>query len=303
MPKIRCEIDDLLNFYKSSEIKFFNTKILTNYIDSLVSVENTSEQSLTFLTKPKYILKSINDLKGLVLIDVEISSYIDLDNMSCSYIVIEDARYAFAATHQYIEKLGGGAVKELSHYIKSKFKSKIFKNSNVSQLISIGEGTVIHPGVRLNGPIKIGKNSVIKANSVIGGQGFGFARRLGYPPMAMPSLGGVIIGDNVFVGSNCTIDQGTFSNTIISSDVKIDNGVHIAHNVIVSPRTIITAHVEISGSTKIGSDTYIAPNVCIREGLEIGDNVLLGIGSTVVKDVPDNAVAFGSPARIMRFQN
>jgi len=121
--------------------------------------------------------------------------------------------------------------------------------------------------------------------------------------MAMPSLGGIIIGDNVFVGSNCTIDQGTFSNTIISSDVKIDNGVHIAHNVIISPRTIITAHVEISGSTKIGSDTYIAPNVCIREGLEIGNNVFLGIGSTVVKDIPDNAVAFGSPARIMRFQN
>jgi len=303
MPKIRCEIDDLLNFYKISEIKFFNTKIRTNYIDGLVSVENTSEQSLTFLTKPKYIAKSISELKGLVLIDVEISSYIDLDSMLCSYIVIEDARYAFAATHQYIEKLGGGAVNELSRQIKSKFRSKIFKNSNVSQLISIGEGTIIHPGVRLNGPIKIGKNSVIKANSVIGGQGFGFARRFGYPPMAMPSLGGIIIGDNVFVGSNCTIDQGTFSNTIISSDVKIDNGVHIAHNVIISPRTIITAHVEISGSTKIGSDTYIAPNVCIREDLEIGNNVFLGIGSTVVKDVPDNAVAFGSPARIIRFQN
>jgi len=303
MPKFRCEIDDLLNFYKSTEIKFFNTKILTNYIDELVSIKNTSEQSLTFLTKPKYIAKSINELKGLVLIDVEISSYIDLDKMLCSYIVIDDARYAFAAAHQYIEKLGGGSGKELSHQIKSKFKSKIFKKSNVSQSIYIGEGTIIHPGVRLNGPIKIGKNSVIKANSVIGGKGFGFARRLGYPPMAMPSLGGVIIGDNVFVGSNCTIDQGTFANTMISSDVKIDNGVHIAHNVIVSPRTIITAHVEISGSTKIGSDTYIAPNVCIREGLEIGNNVLLGIGSTVVKDVPDNAVAFGSPARIMRFQN
>ena len=303
MPKFRCEIDDLLNFYKSTEIKFFNTKILTNYIDELVSIENTSEQSLTFLTKPKYIAKSINELKGLVLIDVEISSYIDLDKMLCSYIVIDDARYAFAAAHQYIEKLGGGSRKELSHQIKSKFKSKIFKKSYVSQSIYIGEGTIIHPGVRLNGPIKIGKNSVIKANSVIGGKGFGFARRLGYPPMAMPSLGGVIIGDNVFVGSNCTIDQGTFANTMISSDVKIDNGVHIAHNVIVSPRTIITAHVEISGSTKIGSDTYIAPNVCIREGLEIGNNVLLGIGSTVVKDVPDNAVAFGSPARIMRFQN
>ena len=300
---MRYEIDELLNFYKSSEIRFFKTKILTNYINSLVSIENTSEQSLTFLTGPKYIAKSINNLKGLILIDVEILSHIDLDKMSCSYIVIEDARYAFAATHQYIEKLGGGAVKDLSHHIKSKFKSNIFKKSNVSKLISIGEGTTIHSGVHFYGHIKIGKNSVIKANSVIGGQGFGFARRLGYPPMAMPSLGGVIIGDNVFVGSNCTIDQGTFSNTIISSDVKIDNGVHIAHNVIISPRTIITAHVEISGSTKIGSDTFIAPNVCIREGLEIGDNVFLGIGSTVVKDVPDNAVAFGSPARIMRFQN
>ena len=303
MPKIRCEIDDLLNFYKSSEIKFFNTKILTNYIDGLVSIENTSERSLTFLTKPKYITKSMNDLKGLVLIDAEISSHIDLGSMSCSYIVIEDARYAFAATHQYIEKFAGGAIKERSHYIKTKLKPKIFNNGNLSRLISIGEGTIIYPGVRLNGPIKIGKNSVIKANSVIGGQGFGFARRLGYPPMAMPSLGGVIIGDNVFVGSNSTIDQGTFSDTIISSDVKIDNGVHIAHNVMVSERTIITAHVEISGSTKIGSDTYIAPNVCIREGLKIGDNVFLGIGSTVVKDIPDNAVAYGSPARVMRFQD
>jgi UDP-3-O-[3-hydroxymyristoyl] glucosamine N-acyltransferase len=135
---------------------------------------------------------------------------------------------------------------------------------------------------------------------VIGNKGFGYATRLGYPPISIPHLGGVRIGNFVEIGSSVTIDRGTFKDTIIGNFSKIDNGVHIAHNVEIGERSLVTAHVEISGSTKIGSDTWIAPNVSIVQKVNIGNNCLIGIGSVVTNNIPDNTVAYGNPARIIR---
>jgi UDP-3-O-[3-hydroxymyristoyl] glucosamine N-acyltransferase len=116
-------------------------------------------------------------------------------------------------------------------------------------------------------------------------------------------LGNVIIGNGVEIGSNTAIDRATFGSTVVEDFVKIDNGVHIAHNCRVGKRTLVIAHAELSGSVIVGHDSWIAPNVSIKESVKIGNNVIVGIGSVVLKDLPDNAVAFGVPAKIIRYQN
>jgi UDP-3-O-[3-hydroxymyristoyl] glucosamine N-acyltransferase len=169
--------------------------------------------------------------------------------------------------------------------------------------VTIGDDTLIYPGVKILDDTVIGSNVVIKSNTVIGGDGFGYAVRPGFPPMKIPHLGNVVIGNNVDIGSNTAIDKATFGSTFISDFVKIDNGVHIAHNCKVGKRTLVIANAELSGSVTIGHDSWIAPNASVKESVTIGNNVLVGIGSVVLKDLPDNAIAFGAPAKIIRYQN
>ena len=144
---------------------------------------------------------------------------------------------------------------------------------------------------------RIGANVTIKPNTTIGGDGFGYATRIGYPPMKIPHFGGVIVGNNVDIGSSVSIDRGVFVNTIISDSVKIDNGVHIAHNVVVGERSLIIAHSEVSGRVVIGNVVWMAPNVSIREKLKIGNRAFVGLGSVVTKDVEEDSIVFGVPAK------
>ena len=142
-----------------------------------------------------------------------------------------------------------------------------------------------------------GKGLVVGRNTVIGREGFGFAKD-GDKWIRMPHQGKVIIGDNVEIGSNCTIDRGCLDNTVIGNGVKIDNLCHIAHSCKIGDNTIITAGVIFSGSVTVGKNVWIAPNSTIRTRVTIGDNAFIGIGSNVVKDVPEGTTVYGNPARV-----
>lgn len=138
------------------------------------------------------------------------------------------------------------------------------------------------------------------AGCVIGGDGFTFEDHLGRH-MRFPHRGGVTFGEDVELGSNVCIDRGSIGYTKIGYGVRIDNLVHIAHNVEIGSRTIIVAGSVIGGSTKIGQDCYIGMGSRIRERLTIGDNVVVGMGSVVVKDIPSGECWKGSsPASFYR---
>ena len=113
-----------------------------------------------------------------------------------------------------------------------------------------------------------------------------------------PHIGKVVIEDNVSIHNNVCIDRGSLSNTIIGEGTKIDNFVHIAHSVKIGKHCLIVTHAAIGGSVEIGDNCFIGINVCIKEKVVIGNNVLIGMGSVVTKDIPDNVVAYGSPARV-----
>ena len=116
----------------------------------------------------------------------------------------------------------------------------------------------------------------------------------------IPHIGHVLLSDNVYIGSNCTIDRGSFSNTIIGKNTMIDNLVHIAHNVTIGSYSYIAGQVGIAGSSKIGNRCMIGGQSGISGHLAVGNNVNIGGHSGVLKNISDNSRVIGFPAMPIR---
>ena len=111
--------------------------------------------------------------------------------------------------------------------------------------------------------------------------------------------GGVSIGSYVHIGENVCISRGAIDDTVICNGVKIDALVHIAHNCIIGKNSMILVPTSVSGSVEVGEDCHIAADI-IRNQVHIGDRSMLGLGSVVVKDIPENTIAYGNPAKPIR---
>ena len=155
----------------------------------------------------------------------------------------------------------------------------------------------IHPTAIIKPNVTIGENVTVDANTVIGSSGFGYEKNELGSFEKFPHIGGVIIKNNVEIGCNTCIDKGTLGNTIIKEGTKINNLVHIAHNVEIGRHCIIHAQCYIGGSVKVGDYSWIAPGAIIRDRVKIGNNVTVGMGAVVTKDVEDGKIVFGVPAR------
>jgi UDP-3-O-[3-hydroxymyristoyl] glucosamine N-acyltransferase len=272
-------------------------------LKSFSSSEMTDENSLSFLTYSHANPRIMKQLKGLVVVDPDTLDENRLHFKSLNYVCVENPKYFFA--QMYKSLVGPENSIELKSYSVADHENvdrtaKIAQTARIHPNVVIGRDSIIFDGVIIHDKTVIGNNVVIKDNSVIGGKGFGYAVRRGFAPIQMPHLGGVNIEDNVHIGSCTTIDRGSFGDTLIQKNSKIDNGVHIAHNVIIRENVIITAHAEISGSVVVGENSWIGPNVSIREKLTIGRDSLVGIGSVVIKNVDNNVVSAGVPARQIR---
>lgn len=162
---------------------------------------------------------------------------------------------------------------------------------------TVGEGSVIHAHVSLYPKTRIGRNVTVHAGTVIGADGYGYQRNERGELEKFPHIGGVVIEDGVEIGSNTSIDRGTLGDTVLRQGARIDNQVHIAHNVVVGRHAAVIANAMIGGSTTIGDGAWIAPSACVRDRLSIGANATVGLGAVVVKDVPDGVTVIGAPAR------
>lgn len=160
----------------------------------------------------------------------------------------------------------------------------------------IGEGSIIRGNCFIDDNTFVGKNVLVHPGAVIGSDGFGFSRTNDGRFAKFPHVGGVIIEDNVEVGANTCIDRGTLGNTIIGQGTKIDNLVHIAHNVVIGKHVAVIANAMIAGSTEVGDYSWISPSVSIKDVVKIGKNVTIGLGASVLRSVNDNEVWIGNPA-------
>ena len=162
-------------------------------------------------------------------------------------------------------------------------------NAVIGKNVTIGKSSIIYPNVTIYDDSIIGDNVVIQSGSVIGSDGFGLIKDSDLW-IKVPHIGNVVIGNNVEIGANTTIDKGTIDSTIISDNVKIDNLVHVAHNVKIGKNTAIAACVGIAGSTNIGENCTVGGGSGLNGHINIADNVHIHGMTMVTKSIKESGM-------------
>lgn len=293
--------------------KFLKTSYMGKDFDitSLSSLNNVKNNSLLFYSElanyqfkikdnVNYDLKKLEKFKNIALITTdEIKNKINIPIISSENPRLDFQRVAmkFFTEDEFSPGIHKTAVVEKSSTIGKDVY--IGPHCYIGNNVKIGDKTKILANVCIYGKTQIGSNSVILSNTTIGSEGFSFyfdADEFFH----FPHLGSVLIGDNVWIGSNCTVEKSQIDQTIIEDHVKIDDIVHVGHNSIVKKAAQITAGSVISGRAKIGKGCWIAPNSVIDAGCEIGDGCIVGTASLVMSNFPKNSVIVGSPARLLK---
>ncbi|MCX6231378.1 MAG: UDP-3-O-(3-hydroxymyristoyl)glucosamine N-acyltransferase [Bacteroidetes bacterium] len=266
--------------------------------DNIKSVLEADEMSLVFIGNNKNNAEILISKTKAKIIIIGNQNNIDFPKDKV-FLIVENPKLAFSKiANRYF-------IKSIDHSIHPSVvihpEAKIAKNVYIGPNCVIGRGeiqenTVIFGNVFIYDNFIIGKNVKINAGTVIGAEGYGYSREKDGSPVLFPHIGGVIIEDNVDIGSNVSIDRGALSNTIIKKGVKIDNLVHIAHNVCIGENTFVIANATICGSVTIGKNVWVGPNVIISNGLHICDNAQLLIGSVVLNSIVTEEECIGYPA-------
>ena len=161
---------------------------------------------------------------------------------------------------------------------------------------SIGKECYLYPGVILYDNTILKDHVILHGGVVIGADGFGYVKEKG-TIYKVPQLGKVTIEEHVEIGANSTVDRGSLEDTLIGAHTKIDNLCHIAHNVKMGKYVIMAAQSGIAGSTTIGDHVTISGQVAVTDNVNVGAHAVIGGKSTVIGDVKEHEVVWGTPAR------
>ena len=200
---------------------------------------------------------------------------------------IEPGIHSTAVVHQYAEIAAGA---QIGPMVVVENGAHVGAGVVVGAQCYIGAGAEIGTGTRLDAQVTIshncmiGNNCVISPGVVIGAAGFGYVPE-NSQWLAVPQLGRVVIGDDVEIGANTTIDRGALDDTIIGNGVKLDNQIQIAHNVQIGEHSIFAGCVGVAGSAKIGKRCRFGGRVSILGHLEIVDNVEVTATSVVTRSL------------------
>ncbi|MBL8201919.1 MAG: UDP-3-O-(3-hydroxymyristoyl)glucosamine N-acyltransferase [Chromatiales bacterium] len=151
--------------------------------------------------------------------------------------------------------------------------------------VSVGADTRLMPGVTVYAGVRIGARCVLHTGVVIGSDGFGFAREREGSYVKVPQLGSVVVGDDVEIGANTTVDRGAIDDTVIGNGVKLDNQIQVGHNVRIGEHTVIAAQTGISGSATIGARCTIGGQAGFAGHIVVADDVVIGGGTGVTGSI------------------
>ena len=294
-------------------VKFLKTSYTGKDFDitSLSSLNNVKNNSLLFYSElanyqfkikdnVNYDLKKLEKFKNIALIATdEIKEKVDVPIISSENPRLDFQRVVMEFFTDYEFKPGIHPTAIIEKTASIGKNVYIGAHCYIGNDVRIGDNSKIFANTTIYGKAEIGTNSVILSNSSIGTEGFSFSYT-GKELFHFPSLGSIIIGDNVWIGSNCIIEKAQIDATIIESHAKIDESVQIGHNVIIKKFAQITAGSIICGRAKIGERCWIAPNSVVDPGCEIGDDCFVGTSSLVRSNFPENSVIVGSPAKFFK---
>jgi len=256
-------------------------------IDSVCSLFNTNKNSLSYISDPKHLhLLDNTNLRCVITTEVLKDK---IDSSKISFIVHENPLFLFSQIiNDSLDISNSPMFLDGNDPVIIK-NSLVGKNSIIGKDVMIGQNCIIYPNVTIYDGSIIGDNVIIHSGTVIGSDGFGLVKDK-KKWVKVPHIGNVIIKDNVEIGANSTIDRGTIDSTVISDNVKIDNLVHIAHNVIIGENTAIAACVGIAGSTSIGKNCTIGGGSGINGHIEITDNVHIHGMTMVTKSINEEGM-------------
>lgn len=278
--------------------------VADRYVAMPSPIDEANEESVSFCSKKAVdALEIIRNSKARVIICSNELAFAEEDYQDRTLIVVSNPRLAFIRVMRdhFEEKVAFGIHPTAVIDEEAEIHPNVYVGPHcyISKC-EIGEGTIIYGNVYTYPNVTIGENVIVHAGTVIGADGFGYERNEKGELEKFPHIGGVVVEDEVEIGSNVSIDRGTMGNTIIGQGTKINNLSHIAHNVVIGKHCSIMAQSYIGGSSKIGDYSWIAPCACLRDGIEVGKNALVGMGSVVTKNVSDGQVVFGVPAKERR---
>jgi UDP-3-O-[3-hydroxymyristoyl] glucosamine N-acyltransferase len=285
-------------------------------VRGIAPLSNAQADQITFLSENKSLKQSaeLNATKaGAILIKKEMeggpANRIEVENPYWAFAKVTelfaDATFPFSGIHKTAmidpnaeigNEVGVSPFCVIGKNCKILDKTFLYPHVVIEKDVCIGSLCVIYSHVTIRKGSRIGNRVIIHPGAVIGSDGFGFAEKNGVFTK-IHQLGWVEIEDDVEIGANTCIDRGALEPTLIRKGAKLDNQIHIAHNVEVGENTAIAAQTGISGSVKVGKNVKIAGQVGIAGHLEIGDNVFIGAKAGLSKSVPPNTAVTGYPAR------
>ncbi len=274
---------------------FINANIVGNQDGEAIGINeihNVQPGDIVYVDHPKYYDKAINSAASYIIINQQREvpagkALFIVDEPFESYLKLVKYFKPFVASLKMISKTA-----EIDE--STVIMPNVFAGNNVR----IGKDCIIHPNVTIYDDCIIGNNIVIHSGTIIGSDAFYFNtkknREVWYKKMQ--SCGRVLIEDNVEIGAGCTIDRGVSADTKIGAGSKLDNMIHIGHDVVIGRNCLIAAQVGIAGCTVIGNGVTIWGQAGISKTLSIGDNAVILAQSGLGEDVEEGKTYFGTPA-------
>ncbi len=281
-------------------------------VEGIASLENAGEKEITFLAEMKYLSRLQASRAGSAIVPLSFPAFpkpvLRVANPYLAYAKVQAFFQQQTHSPRGIDprafiapgvKLG----RDLSIYpfvyvgegSEVADRTVLHPGVYLGESVRVGEDCVLHPNVVVMNRCTIGRRAIIHAGTVIGSDGFGFARD-GARYVKIPQVGTVVIEDDVEIGANCAIDRAAMGETRIGRGVKTDNLVQIGHNVTVGENTVLVAQVGIAGSTQVGKGVALGGQVGVVGHIKIGDGAMIGAQAGVAHDVPPGQVFSGTPA-------
>ena len=260
----------------------------TAVVDNLSTLENSSNTSVSFLTNSKYKKFLLTTKAKAVVVHSSFSPDLKLNYIKSDdpYLVFAKLSSLFKLPSFELDTPSIHPTAVISNEADIGTNVSIGANAYIGPGCNIEENVVIRANCSLVRDVYIGKNSIIQHGTVLGSDGFGYApSKDGY--VKIEQIGKLIIGSNVEIGAGCTIDRGALGNTEIHDGVKLDNQVHIAHNVILGKNSAIAACCAIAGSTVIGKNFQMGGLSGVLGHLSICDDVIIGAHTLITKTIKE----------------